>query len=130
MKVRREPAERWSIVALVLAALPVVVAWLPLGTSTSVDSAGHVTTTHPSLMTTEGPTVLIPLLVPFVITLIPVLLHRRHPAAELARIVAAVLMSMGVVLAILSIGVFFLPALIALIAAAASGRSRLAPTTA
>jgi hypothetical protein len=118
-------AERWSFVALVLSVLPVAVAWLPLATETTTDSSGTTTTSHPSLIDNEGVSVLIVLLVPVMIAAIPVLLRHR-PAAQAARTTAAVLMAIGVVLALLSIGIFYLPALVALVVAAATGRRRLA----
>jgi hypothetical protein len=114
-------------VGLVLATAPFAMAWLPLGSATSADSNGTVTASHPSLIETEGLSVLIVLLVPVVIAAVPLLF--RYTSAQAARIVAAVLMAIGVVLAMMSIGIFYVPALIALIVAAASGRSRLAPTT-
>jgi hypothetical protein len=113
-------AARWSLVALVVATVPVVLAWLPIGTETSGDSLGTTTTSHPSLVESEGASVLIVLLVPVVIAAIPVLLRHRA-AAQPARIAAAVLTGIGVFLAILSVGIFYVPALVALVVAAAIG---------
>jgi hypothetical protein len=115
--------ERWSFVALVLSILPVAVAWLPLATETTTDSSGITTTSHPSLIDNEGRSVLLVLLVPVVIAVIPVLLRHR-PVAQAARTAAVVLMGIGVLLALLSIGIFYVPALVALGVAAATGRRR------
>jgi hypothetical protein len=114
---------RWSVVALVLAALPIVAAWLPLTTETTTDSSGTTTTSNPSLIASEGTSVLIVLVVPAIIALVPVLLRHR-PAAQPARIAAAVLMGIGVFLALMSVGIFYVPALVALIVAAATGGRR------
>jgi hypothetical protein len=67
--------------------------------------------------------VLVVLLVPIVIALIPVLLH-RSAVAQTTRVIAAVLMTVGVLLALASIGIFYVPALAALVTAAAIGHQR------
>jgi len=75
---------------------------------------------HQSLIGAEGWTVVVPLLIPVVVALLPVLLRHR-PSAQRARVWAAVLLGIGVALAMASVGMFYLPALGMLVAAAAVG---------
>ena len=76
-----------------------------------------------SLIAAEGWTVVIPVLVPVVIAFVPVLLRGRR-GAQVARVVAAGLLGVGVMLALASIGMLYLPTLAVLIAAAATGEER------
>ncbi|HEX3090111.1 MAG TPA: hypothetical protein VHQ23_15770 [Ilumatobacteraceae bacterium] len=108
-------ARRWNIVALVTAAITGFSAvLLPLGTSTSVSSEGVTTTSHVSLLSNEGPSVLVIVTIPLLLVALPLLL-RNPKASHRARVVVVVLLGILVLLGALSIGLFFVPTLIAMI---------------
>ena len=123
----RLPA-RLSVLGLILAVASVAVVWLP---SVSRESVAPDDANQPpvfielslSLIVAEGWTVMIPVLVPVVIAFVPVLSRRRR-VAQVARVGAAGLLGIGVVLALASIGMLYLPTLGVLIAAAAAGGER------
>ncbi len=67
-----------------------------------------------SLLATEGVWIVIVVSVPVLVALVPVFAPRRP-----ARIVSAVLLWVGCVIALASIGMFFIPAAVAMTVAAA-----------
>jgi hypothetical protein len=75
-------------------------------------------------LSVNGPWILIVVSVPVVLTLIPVLVHRRA-----ARIVSAALLWIGCLLGMLSVGIFFLPAAILLTIAAAKRDDPVVPSS-
>ncbi len=75
-------------------------------------------------LSVNGPWILIVVSVPVVLTLIPVLVHRRA-----ARIVSAVLLWIGCLLGMLSVGIFFLPAAILMTIAAAKRDDPVVPSS-
>lgn len=119
-------APRLSTIGFVLASLPIAVAiWLPFDSSETMtmDSNGATTSTHShlSLIESQGWTVSIPLMIPAVLTVVPVVL-RSPQSAQRARVAAAVLLGIGVLLAMASVGMFYVPALGFVVAAAVHGR--------
>jgi hypothetical protein len=118
-------AARLSLVGSVLAVISVGVAWLPFVSRSTVLSDGVggpvvFSDTRESLIGEQGWTVVIALLMPVALTLVPVLLRRR-PSAQRARVWVAGLLGVGVVLAAASVGMFYIPTLGVLVAAAAVG---------
>jgi len=115
MRVAR--GRRWFLAALLLTtAVSALLLLLPLST-------GQVTgqpADHRSLLSTEGPGIILPLAVPVLVCLIPLLapVRRRRAAAW----VSAAILTVGVVISLLSIGVFFVPS--AILLAVGAGRSR------
>ena len=108
-------AKRWNIAAAVIAALTSAGGlFVPLGMSSSTDSNGVQTTTRVSLLSNEGPSVLIVMAIPVLLVSLP-LTMRGETASYRSRIAAVVLLSILVVLGALSIGLFFIPTLIAMI---------------
>lgn len=108
-------AKRWNIAAAVIAALTSAGGlFVPLGMSSSTDSNGVQTTTRVSLLSYEGPSVLIVMAIPVLLVSLP-LTMRGDTASYRSRIAAVVLLSILVVLGALSIGLFFIPTLIAMI---------------
>jgi hypothetical protein len=114
---RTTGALAWAAVAWAgLAALALLVA--PAGTSVTVASNGSetvTTTSHPSLLETEGAGVVGILLVPVVVALAGA--AGRGVAARQRRIVCGSVLSVACVVGAMSIGVFFVPAAVALLAA-------------
>jgi hypothetical protein len=109
-------ARRWNRIAVGIAMLTGLAAvLLPLGTSSSADSNGVATSRHVSLLTTEGRSVLLIVAIPVVLVALP-LLFRRGPASYRARVVIVVLLTILVLLGAMSIGLFFIPTLAAMIA--------------
>jgi hypothetical protein len=107
-----------SMLAFLLACLPVVVVWAPLGgrstvISGSADEPVLMTEERVSLLTNEGWTVLIPFVVAAMLALIPVV-----AGARMTRCVVTGLFGLGVCAALASIGVFFVPALVVMLLAA------------
>jgi hypothetical protein len=111
-----------SALGLVLASIPVSIAWLPLTTESSISDGSPEVTVHRSLIDSEGVSVLIPLLIPVVLAAVPVLM-REGRRAQLARVFSAALLGVGVFLAILSVWWFYVPALLAMVMAVRSGSS-------
>ena len=130
--VRSVPSRSWQMASsacAILAALALL--FLPLGSSQSAtaDGAGNIAisaVTHTTLLQTEGPTVLFVLAVPVLLTLIGFLSPMRRAAA----VVSASLLGLGVLVAAMSIGVFFVPALVcSIVAIVRSRRFSPAPKT-
>lgn len=106
---------QWIAFAFTVAASSLL-SFLPVYSGVTSDSNGTSTETSATLVQVNGPSVLIPLAVPIAISLVPLLARGR--AWQTLSIVATVLLGVAVFLGILSIGVFFLPALIVEIIAA------------
>ncbi len=115
-------ASKWSLAALVLASAPIAVAWLPLMSSATVSDSGNSEVSSRSLIDSEGWAILFVLAVPGVVALVP-LLVRARPAAQVVRSATALVFGLIVLVGIASIGIFLLPALVALIGAAITGRT-------
>jgi hypothetical protein len=114
----------WGVAGLVLAALPIAAAWLPLVTEVTVSTAasvGATSTRHRSLVQAEGLAVLVPMAVPALVAAVP-LAFRRTGRAHTLRVAAAAVLGAGCLVALASIGVFYVPAVLALVAAAVRGR--------
>ena len=108
-------AFRWNLIAVAVASLTALgVALLPFGTSSSTDVNGVETTSSLSLLSNEGPSVLLVLALPVFLVAIPLLL-RGDTAVQRARVSIAGLLGILVVLGAASIGVFFVPTLILMI---------------
>jgi len=114
---RTTSALAWAAVAWTVAvALVLLVA--PMGTSVSVASNGSetvTTTSHPTLLETEGAGVIVILLVPVVLAVAGAV--GRGSTARRRRIVAGSVLTGACVLGAMSIGFFFVPAAAALLAA-------------
>jgi hypothetical protein len=127
----RLPA-RLSVLGLILAVASVAVLWLPSVSSETVATEDPnqppvVMEERLSLIATEGWTVLIPVLVPVLIAFVPVAFRRRR-VAQASRVAAAGLVGIGVLLAMASIGMLFVPTLGVLIAAAVTGELEVRPS--
>jgi hypothetical protein len=104
-------ASRFSLLAFAAAVIgALVVVFAPLYTSCGSDTACH----GDSALMVNGGWILVVVSVPVVLALLPVLLHHR-----VVRTVAAVLLWPCCVLALLSVGIFFVPAAILMTIAAA-----------
>lgn len=124
MRARRTAMRRrdliWHLVAFalaVLAAVGLLVLPTVATSSASVEAGGTVSRTEGSatLLETEGASALVLVAVPVALTLIPLLVSDRR--RRWTTIVCTVLLAVGVLLALMSIGVAFVPALAALIVA-------------
>jgi hypothetical protein len=105
--------------ALALAAMVVLLA-VPLGTRETASTSGERTVESTTLLQSQGAGALVPLAVPVLLTALPLSAPRsRRPAVSL---LCAALLGIGVVLSVLSIGVFFVPALIAAVVASLASR--------
>jgi hypothetical protein len=94
-------------------AVGAVVALVPLSTTSvaGADASGtlYERTYHEALLDSEGPGLLVVLAVPALVAAIGALAPRRHAFA--ARLTAASLLFVGCALGIMSIGIFYVPAL-------------------
>jgi hypothetical protein len=102
---------RWAV-ALVVATLVsgAVVLFLPSESTSCVSTDGgsmRCGTDRHTLLSTEGPTLLIPLGIAVATAAIPLVLRSRRGA-----LVTAVLLTVFMVLAAMSIGIFFVPAVV------------------
>ncbi len=114
-------AKRLTLAAFLVAAVgALIAAFAPTGTlSESTGSSNGTFTTHSSsvsMFQVNGAWVLVVVAVPVLVALVPVLVHHRA-----ARIVSAVLLWIGCVLGMLSVGMFFVPAAILMTIAASQG---------
>lgn len=123
-----EVARRWNLVAAAIAVLTGLgAALLPLGTSSRSESTGVDRTTRVSLLSSEGARVLIVVAIPVLLVVLPLTL-RSATARYRSRVVIVVLLCVLVLLGALSIGVFFVPTLIAMIVSvSAQASTRPAP---
>lgn len=108
-------ARRWNLIAVGVAFVTGFgAALMPLGTQTSTDSNGAVTTKHISLLSNEGHSVLIIVAVPALLVGVP-LLFRSAAASRRSRIAVAFVLGCLVMLGAMSIGLFFVPTLAVMI---------------
>jgi MFS family permease len=124
---RPRRATRWAVAGFLLALAATLVMLLgPLNTQEetttipSSPSSGHTElveskVTHPSLLETEGWSVALPLSVPVLLTVGGLMAARFGVRSVL--VVAAVLLAAFVVLGALSVGIYYLPAEVAMIVA-------------
>jgi hypothetical protein len=122
----KRPARRrtdvWQIAALGLSVLgSLLLLVLPLYGSTSQSSDGPGGTTTRTLVEEQGSGVLVALAIPIVLMLVP--LYFRGGARRWVSLACTVLLAAGSLLGLLSIGVFYLPALVCSIAATTAAMS-------
>ncbi|MGZ4772856.1 MAG: hypothetical protein ACXVH5_12190 [Ilumatobacteraceae bacterium] len=102
---------------------------LPLGTLSSADSTGVERTTRVSLLSNEGPSLLIVVAIPVLLVALPLML-RGATARYRSRLLIVVLLGVLVMLGAMSIGLFFVPTLIAMIVSmSAQAATRSAPAS-
>jgi hypothetical protein len=89
---------------------------LPLSAEQSVDPTVH----HRTLLASEGPGVILALAVPLLVCAVPLLAPARYRRA--AAWGSAATLALGVVVSLLSVGVFFVPSVV-LLAVGAGRRS-------
>jgi hypothetical protein len=109
----RRMAQLIALALVLLAALAVLV--VPAYEGSVAGSSAHAETTSSTVLEVSGPGVLITLVVPLVIAAAPVLTRGRPWLA--VSIAAAALLTAFTALALLSIGVFLIPAAVAAIVA-------------
>lgn len=107
--------------ALALALLPLVSLQRP-----SLPGEPPGETRHATLLAWEGPGILLALLVPVLVAAVPLALGRTRWRGA-SRAIAAVLLSAGVLVGIASIGLFYLPSAVVMVAAATRGERLAAP---
>ena len=113
---RRRRHDLWQLVALVLSvAASLLLLVLPVYESSTTSSSGAEVSGTSTLLETQGPAVLVTLAVPILLTGVPLLVQGRARGA--VSLVCTLLLGIGALLALLSIGVFYLPALVCSIAA-------------
>jgi hypothetical protein len=111
----RSPSARWLIAALAVTAIAsLVLLFVPM--VKNVESGPPARAEWQSLLELEGAGVAIGLALPVLLVAIPLLLPRGG-ARRLGTLVVTFLLAAGVVLGLLSIGVFYLPTMILLIVA-------------
>jgi hypothetical protein len=123
-------ARRWNVVAVAIAMLTGFgVLLLPLGTRSSAESNGVSRTTRVSLLSNEGPSVLIVVAIPVLLVALPLML-RGAAASYRSRVVIVTLLGVLVMLGAMSIGLFFVPTLIAMVVSmSAQASTQAAPTS-
>lgn len=109
-----------AFVAAVLGAL--VAAFAPTYSGCGSGSSGVEVCSHTTGFAVNGSWILVVASVPVLVALVPVLVRRRP-----ARIVSSVLLWIGCVLGMLSVGIFFVPAAILMNIAAAQRPSPVVP---
>ncbi len=132
-RIRSVPSQPWQLAACACSVVAAFgLAFIPLGGSQTsyADSAGNVSigpVTHLSLLQSQGPSVLFILAVPVVLTLIGVLSPAR--LRLVASVVSTSLLGLFAFVGMLSVGLFFIPAVLcSTVAIARSLRSWPAPT--
>lgn len=106
----------WQLGALGLSLLgSLLLLVLPIYSSTTASSDSPETTTTRTLLEVEGLRVLPVLAVPVLLTLLP--LYPKGAARRWVALVCTVLLAVGSLLGLASIGLFYLPALVCAIAA-------------
>lgn len=105
-----------QVLALSLAIMASLVLLLvPMYTQVKLTSGGHEQVSHPTLVETVGPSILVPLLIPVALTALPLLTRgRTRTPVSVATTVALVVF---VVIGSASIGWFYVPAMAAAVAA-------------
>lgn len=112
-----------QVLAFALAIVASVVLLLvPFYTQVKVTSGGPEQVTHPTLLEINGPSIFVPLLIPVVLTGLPLLIRGR--ARTPVSVVATVGLAIFVVIGSASIGWFYIPALTAAVAAVVSSLDR------
>lgn len=106
---------QWLTLILTVAA-SVLLAFLPVYSGVTSDSNGTSTETSATLVQVNGSSVIVVLAIPIAISLLP--LFARGRAWQPLSIIAAILLGFAVFLGMLSIGIFFVPAMIVEVAAA------------
>jgi hypothetical protein len=103
----------------VLASVLLLVVPVFSSTSTSSDSAGVQVqkTSTSTLLEAQGSSVLVLLVVPIILTLVPYLIRSPSRRRATLTIACTVLLAIGALLALLSVGLFYLPALVCSVAA-------------
>jgi hypothetical protein len=119
-------ANRWTVAAFMAAVLGAfVAAFAPTytGCTTTTTTTGSTVEVcgHATAFAVNGAWVLVVVSVPVLVTLLPVLIRRRP-----VRVVSSVLLWAGCIVAMFSVGMFFVPAAI-LMTIAASRRPSAAP---
>lgn len=115
----RRRADVWQVAALalsVLASLLLLVVPFFGGTSVTGSSDGTQTERTVTLLESQGVGVLVPLGIPVLLMLVP--LYPSGAARRWVSLACTVLLGAFALLALLSVGVFYLPALVCAIAAA------------
>jgi hypothetical protein len=113
-------ARRWNLVAVAIAIFTGLGAvLLPLGTRSSVLSTGVERTTRVSLLSNEGSSVLVIVAIPVLLVALPLTIHSLK-ASYRVRMAIVFLLGALVILGAMSIGLFFVPTLIAMIVSASS----------
>ena len=124
-------AQRWNLIAVATALVTALgAALLPLSTSSSIDSNGIETSARVSLLSSEGPIVLIVVAIPVLLVAFPLLL--RGPLATYSsRVVVVVVLGALVIVGAASIGLFFAPTAMAMVMSlSAESTSRPVPAAA
>jgi hypothetical protein len=135
-RVRSVPSRPWQLASSACAiAAAAGLAFIPTDTSLSsqsavVDSAGNITTgtitntiTHVTLLQAQGPSVLVILSIPLMLTLIGLLSPRG--ARQTTTLVSTIALGLFVTAGMLTIGAFFVGALVCSIVAIARGQRSL-----
>jgi hypothetical protein len=116
---KRRRADVWQLAALGLSLLAgLLLLVLPVYSSSTASSGSPEVTTTRTLLEEEGSNVLLLLAVPVLLTLLP--LYPKGVARRWVALVCTVVLAVGSLLALASIGLFYLPALVCAIAAATS----------
>lgn len=112
----RRRTDKWQMAALVLAVLAsLLLLVLPAYSSATESGDGSEVTSTRTLLEVEGASVLIPLAVPALLMLLP--LYPSGPSRRWISLACTILLAAFALLALLSIGAFYLPALVCSIAA-------------
>lgn len=120
----RRRTDVWQVAALalsVLASLALLVVPAFGGTSVTQSSDGTEVQRTTTLLEAQGPSVLVPLAVPALLMLVP--LYHRGAARRWVSLACTVLLGSFALLGLLSIGAFYLPALVCSVAATAAAMS-------
>jgi hypothetical protein len=114
---------RQALAASLAAVASAAVLALPLYTEVELSAGGPGQVRHATLLETVGPAVFLPLLVPLVLTFLPLLV--RGSARTVVSVATTAGLAIFVVIGSGSIGWFYLPALTAAVAAAVDSRNPL-----
>ena len=118
-----EMAKRLTIAAFLVAVLGAgLAAFAPLGRSCGVSAGGPERCVGQSIFEVDGAWVLVVVSVPLLVSLLPVVLHRRGWT-----IASAVLLWTCCVVGIFSVGLYFVPAAVLMTVAAAMPYPKLVP---
>lgn len=111
--------DSWSIRQVLAVSLAVIASLVlllvPVYTQAKLKPGGSEKISHPTLLETVGPSVFVPLLIPVVLTALPLLVRGRGRTP--VSVATAVALGVFVVLGSASIGWFYIPALAAAVAA-------------